>query len=102
MAKTKKRLPAIHPGEVLLEEFMAPLGLSANKLALDLRVPSNRIVGIVNRRRAVSADTALRLARYFNTSADFWMNLQARYDLQEAEDELAEAIEREVHPRDAA
>lgn len=102
MAKLKKRLPPVHPGEVLLEEFMKPLGLSANKLALALRVPSNRVVAIVNAKRAISADTALRLARYFNTTADFWVNLQARYDLQQAEDQLAEAIMREVRPRDAA
>jgi addiction module HigA family antidote len=102
MARSKKRLPPIHPGEILLEEFMRPLRLSANSLALALRVPSNRILAIVNGARAVSADTALRLARYFNTSADFWMNLQARCDLQCAEDELADAIAREVRPRDAA
>jgi addiction module HigA family antidote len=102
MAKVKKKLSPIHPGEILLEELMKPLGLSANKLALELRVPSNRIVAIVSGKRAMSADTALRLARYFNTSADLWMNLQARYDLQRAEDELAEAIAREVRPRDAA
>jgi addiction module HigA family antidote len=102
MPKPKKRLSPIHPGEVLLEEFMKPLGLSANKLALELRVPSNRVVAIVSAKRAISADTALRLARYFSTTADFWMGLQARYDLQHAEDELAEAIAREVRPRDAA
>jgi addiction module HigA family antidote len=102
MATFKKKLPAIHPGEVLLEEFMKPLDLSATKLAIELHVPSNRLVAIVNLRRAISADTALRLARYFNTSADFWMNLQARYDLQQAEDERAAAIAREVRPRDAA
>jgi addiction module HigA family antidote len=102
MARSKKKLSPIHPGEILLEEFMRPLRLSANSLALALRVPSNRIVAIVNGTRAVSADTALRLARYFNTSADFWMNFQARYDLQRAEDELADAIAREVRPRDAA
>ena len=102
MAKAPKRLSPIHPGEILLEEFMKPLGLSANKLGLELRVPSNRILAIAGGKRAVSADTALRLARYFNTTADFWMNLQSRYDLQQAEHELAEAIAREVHPRSAA
>jgi addiction module HigA family antidote len=101
MAKSKQ-LPAIHPGEILFEEFMKPLGLSANKLALELHVPSNRIIAILSARRAISADTALRLARYFSTSADFWMNLQARYDLQQAEDARAAAITREVRPRDAA
>ena len=102
MAKRKKKLSPIRPGEILLEEFMKPLGLSANKLALELRVPSNRVVAIVGGKRAISADTALRLARYFNTSADFWVNLQARYDLQRAEDAFAAAIAREVQPRDAA
>lgn len=102
MAKLKKRLAPVHPGEILLEEFMRPLGISANKLARDLRVPSNRIVAIVNAKRAISADTALRLARYFNSTPDFWMNLQARYDLQQAEDELSEAITRTVRPRTAA
>ena len=102
MAKLKKRLAPVHPGEILLEEFMRPLGISANKLARDLRVPSNRIVAIVNAKRAISADTALRLARYFNSTPDFWMNLQARYDLQQAEDELSEAITRTVQPWTAA
>jgi len=102
MAKAKKRLPPVHPGEILLEEFMRPLGISANKLAGDLGVPSNRIVAIVNAKRAITADTALRLARYFNSTPDFWMNLQARYDLQEAEDELAAGIARTVRPRTAA
>ena len=102
MAKLKKRLAPVHPGEILLEEFMRPLGISANKLARDLRVPSNRIVALMNAKRAISADTALRLARYFNSTPDFWMNLQARYDLQQAEDELSEAITRTVRPRTAA
>ena len=102
MAKPKRKLPPIRPGEVLLEEFMKPLGLSANKLALELRVPSNRIVAIVSGKRAISADTALRLARYFNMTPHFWMNLQTHYDLQCAEDQLAETIERQVRPRDAA
>lgn len=102
MAKVRKRLSPIHPGEILLEEFMKPLRLSANKLGLELRVPSNRIVAIASGKRAISADTALRLARYFNTTADVWINLQTRYDLQQAEDQLADAIAREVRPRDAA
>jgi len=101
MAKSKL-LPAIHPGEILRAEFMDPLGLSMNRLALDLRVPVTRISEIVHERRGITADTALRLARYFNTSAGFWMNLQAAYDLEIAEDELAREIEREVQPRSAA
>jgi antitoxin HigA-1 len=74
MAKQRKIEP-VHPGEVLAEEFMKPLKLTANKLALELRVPSNRITGIINKERTVSAETALRLARYFGTSAGFWVNL---------------------------
>ncbi len=73
---------------------MRPLGISATKLARDLHVSSNRVVLIVNAKRAISADTALRLARYFNTTPEFWMNLQARYDLQQADDDLSEAITR--------
>jgi addiction module HigA family antidote len=98
MAKSEKRLPAIHPGEILREDFMVPLGLSMNKLALDLHVPVTRIAEIVHERRAVTPDTALRLARYFNTSARFWLNAQAAYDLEVAEDELQRRIERDVHP----
>jgi addiction module HigA family antidote len=91
-----RRLPPIHPGEILLEEFMVPRGLNANKLALDLRVPSNRITEIIRGRRAVSANTALRLARYFNTSAEIWIGLQADYDLRRAREDLGVTIEREV------
>jgi len=98
MSKKEKRLAPIHPGEILREDFLLPLGLSMNKLSLDLRVPVTRIAEIVHERRAITPDTALRLARYFNTSARFWLNLQAAYDLEVAEDELAESIEREVRP----
>ncbi len=94
-----------HPGEVLKEEFMAPLGLSANKLALDLGVPATRIGEIIRSDgpRAVSADTALRLARYFGTTPAFWMNLQAAYDLSKAEAERGKEIRARVRPRkDAA
>jgi len=87
-----------HPGEVLREEFLAPLKLSANKLAMDLHVPATRIGEIVNERRSVTADTALRLARYFGTTAQFWLNLQSMHDLSVAETELKETIEREVTP----
>ena len=72
----------IHPGEILREEFMKPIGISQNALALALRVPATRIGEIVNERRGISADTALRLAKYFNTTSDFWMNLQTNYDLK--------------------
>jgi addiction module HigA family antidote len=82
-----KSLPPVHPGEVLKEEFMAPLELSANKLARVLRVPANRISAIVNGERGVSADTALRLAKALGTTPDFWLNLQKQYDLDCARDE---------------
>ncbi|PEQ13925.1 addiction module antidote protein, HigA family [Novosphingobium sp. PC22D] len=87
------------PGEMLREEFMAPLGLSANALALALRVPSNRITAILKDNRAVTADTAMRLGRYFGTSARFWLNLQQAHDLSLAKAKLAKQIEREVLPR---
>ncbi len=80
-----KKLKPVHPGEILREEFMAPLRLSMNRMAMDLRVPVTRIADIVNARRGISADTALRFARYFNTNAGFWMNLQRRYEAETAE-----------------
>ena len=91
-----------HPGEVLREEFMKPLGLSANALALALRVPATRIGDILRaeKPRTVTADTAIRLARYFGTSPEFWLNLQSAYDLSLAVAENGAAIEREVQPRD--
>jgi addiction module HigA family antidote len=98
MSKKEKRLPPIHPGEILREDFLLPLGLSMNRLALDLRVPVTRIAEIVRERRGITPDTALRLARYFNTSARFWLNLQTAYDLEVAEDDLALTIDREVFP----
>jgi antitoxin HigA-1 len=90
------RLPPVHPGEVLLEDFMKPLKLSQYRLAKEIGVPALRISQIVRCQRAVTADTALRLARYFGTSANVWMRLQARYDLEVAELQLSEQIEREV------
>src|SRR6202049_1861734 len=95
---TKKKLKPVHPGEILREEFMAPLGLSMNRMAMDLRVPVTRIADIVNERRGITADTALRFARYFRTSPSFWMNLQTRYDLEYAEDEIATKVQRDVQP----
>ncbi len=89
------------PGEILAEEFLKPHGLSAHALSLALRVPANRITGIVNGTRAMSADTALRLARYFGTSAQFWMNAQAAYDLSKVEAELGDEIAKSVRPRAA-
>jgi len=93
-----KKLKPVHPGEILHEEFMVPFGLSMNRMAMDLRVPVTRIADIVNERRGITADTALRFARYFKNSAAFWMNLQTRYDLEVAEDEIAARVERDVRP----
>jgi len=91
--------PPIHPGEVLREEYMSPLGLSQSRLAMDLRIPLQRLHEAPKGRRAVSLDTALRLARYFGTSAEVWLNLKSRYDLEKAEgDALPERIAREVRP----
>jgi len=102
MIKNRKKLPPIHPGEMLKEDFMAPLGLSASKLALDLHVPVTRITDIIKGARSITADTALRLGRYFGTTPQFWLNLQTHYELDLAEDELAEEIAHYVHPRAAA
>ena len=93
-----KKLKPVHPGEILREEFMVPLCLSMNKMAMDLRVPVTRIADIVNERRGITADTALRFARYFKNTPTFWMNLQTRYELEIAEDEIAGKVERDVQP----
>lgn len=92
------RLPNIHPGEVLLEEFMRPLGLSQNQLARSLGVPPRRINEIVHGRRAVTPDTALRLSRFFGTSSRFWLGLQVDYDLEEAERSVGDQIALEIQP----
>ena len=92
------KMRPIHPGEILKEDFMELLGLTGNRLALDLRVPATRIHEIVNGRRSITADTALRLARYFGTSAEFWMNLQAQYDIRIENDARAKIINAEVAP----
>jgi len=97
-----RKLQPVHPGEILREEFMVPLGLSMNRVAIDLRVPVTRIADIVNRRRGITADTALRLARYFKNSPAFWMNLQTRYDLEIAEDESGAEVDRYVKPLESA
>ncbi len=94
----RKKLKPVHPGEILSEEFMAPLGLSMNRMAMDLRVPVTRIADIVNEKRGITAETALRFARYFKNSPTFWMNLQTRYELEVAQDELAAKVERDVQP----
>lgn len=93
-----EKLVPVHPGEVLHEEFLSPLGLSQNRLALSIRVPARRINEIVLGKRGVTADTALRLGRFFGMSAQFWMNLQARYDLELAADALGDRLDREVQP----
>ena len=101
---TAEKLPPVHPGEVLLEEFLKPMGISQNQLALAIRVPARRINEIVQGKRRITPDTALRLARYFNTSPQFWLGLQMDYDLDVAMDEVGEIIERDVQVlvRDAA
>ncbi len=91
-----RKLRPVHPGEVLREEFMEPLRLSMNKLATDLRVPTTRIAEIYHERRAITSDTALRLGRYFNTTPEFWMNLQVAYDLALTEDKELSRIKRDV------
>ena len=96
MTKPKKR-PPVHPGRVLKLELQEA-GLSANAAALALRIPANRLTEIINGKRSISADTAMRLGRFFGTSAQMWMNLQSHYDLQVAEDRVADKIEREVEP----
>jgi addiction module HigA family antidote len=94
-------LPPAHPGDVLRHDFLEPLGLSANALALALRVPANRITAILNGERAITAETALRLARHFGTTPGFWLNLQKNYELEAAEREVGERIRAEVSPRPA-
>jgi len=92
----RKKLAPVHPGEVLLEEFLAPLGVSQYRVAKEISVPPRRINEIVHGKRAISADTALRLARYFGTSDRFWLNLQSRYDLESEKDRLGRRLEKEV------
>jgi addiction module HigA family antidote len=93
-----RKLQPVHPGEILREEFMAPLKLSMNRLALELRVPVTRIGEIVHERRGISPETALRLARYFNTSPEFWMNLQTAFDLEMTRNTEQAKVERDVQP----
>src|SRR5580692_12960161 len=96
--KARERAP-IHPGELLREDFLTPMGLSANALALALRVPVTRISEIVRERRGITADTALRLARYFNMTPQFWMRLQMDFDLESAEGALEKTLREEIRPR---
>ncbi|HET7142374.1 MAG TPA: HigA family addiction module antitoxin [Anaerolineales bacterium] len=93
-----EKLSPIHPGEVLLEEFIKPMSLSQNRLAIDIGVDTRRINEIVLGKRSVTADTALRLARFFSNSPEFWLGLQTQYDLDVAEDHLGKRLDREVRP----
>jgi len=95
---SKKIIPPIHPGEILLEEFLKPMGLSQNRMAMDIHVPARRINEIVHGKRRITADTALRLSRFFGNSPQFWLGLQMDYDLDVAEDSLKDRLDREVHP----
>jgi addiction module HigA family antidote len=96
--KRVKRMSPLHPGEMLREEFMVPLGLSASAVALAIRVPTTRITEILNQRRGITADTALRLAKLFRMTPEYWMGLQVDYDLEIAMDQIERAIDRDVHP----
>ena len=98
----KNKLPAVHPGEVLREDYLIPAGVTVNALAIALRVPVSRLYEIVKCKRAITPETALRLSRYLGTSAEFWLGLQSDYDLEVAQEKLAERIKREVQPREHA
>jgi antitoxin HigA-1 len=93
-----KKMPPVHPGEVLLKDFLEPMGITQYRLAHATSVPARRINEIVHGRRAITADTALRLGRYFNMESEFWLNLQSRYDLETAKDLLADRLAKEVRP----
>jgi addiction module HigA family antidote len=95
---TQRDFPPIHPGEILLEEFLNPMGITQYRLAKSINVPQRRIGEIVHGKRAITADTALRLGRFFGMEAQFWLNLQSRYDLLSAEEALADRLDREVSP----
>jgi addiction module HigA family antidote len=100
--KPKNRMRPIHPGEILREEFLVPLNMSAHALAMELKVPAPRINEIVRERRSITPATALRLARYFATTPDFWLNLQNAYDLKIAQREMGRIVENEVRERKSA
>jgi antitoxin HigA-1 len=102
MAGKTKLLDPIHPGEILYEDFMQPLGISINRLARDLHVPPNRIHGLVHGKRSITADTALRLGTYFGIAPETWLNLQSEYDLRVTRRTYGEEIAKTVHRRDAA
>jgi antitoxin HigA-1 len=101
MTSKRKLLEPIHPGEILLEELMKPMGISINRLARDIVVPPGRISAIVNGKRAITADTAIRLGRYFGTSPEVWMGLQADYELRVAQRTIGPEVEKRVHRRAA-
>lgn len=94
----KKKLKPIHPGEILMEEFLAPMAISQYRLAKDIHVPARRINEIVHGKRAITADTALRLSRYFGNSAEFWSNLQSAYELDIAREDIGEKLKKEIEP----
>lgn len=94
----KNNMRPIHPGEILREEYLEPLGMTPNALSIHLRVPSPRINDVVREKRGITTDTALRLARYFNTTAQYWLNLQTSYELKQAEREVGSIIENEIQP----
>ncbi len=96
------KMRPIHPGEILLEEFLKPLKMSANALSIALRIPAPRINDIVRQKRGLSADTALRLARYFGSTAQFWLNLQTAYELKIVEQQMGTSIQKEILPRQVA
>ena len=102
MARKPKLMDPVHPGETLREDFLKPLGMTAHRLAVELLVPATRVNDIVRGKRAITADTALRLGRYFGTTPRFWMNLQANYELEVAEDALGREIAGRIRPRRAA
>jgi addiction module HigA family antidote len=102
MKTTKRALPPIHPGEILLEDFLKPMGITQYRLAKSIGVPQRRIGEIIAGKRSITADTALRLARFFNTDAQSWMNLQTHYDLEVAQEKLKERIDSEVQPHHEA
>lgn len=94
----KNNMRPIHPGEILREEYLEPLGMTPNALSIHLRVPSPRINDVVREKRGITIDTALRLARYFNTTAQYWLNLQISYELKQAEREVGSIIKNEIQP----
>lgn len=101
MARRKRNIPPIHPGEILKVDFLEPLGLSVSALSHAIKVPRTRLNDIARGRRGITADTAMRLGRYFGVSAQFWMNLQSHYELEVAEETNGSRVEREIRPRAA-